>query len=173
MPQGAWQSDRMSPKSHQLQIRVSPDQKEAIKRRAQQAGMDVSAYVLSRALPPSALRWRELLADLRREEEPRFALAALNDFLAGLASAELSAAVADADLRGLSPVLRNYVAAMAEHTANLLKVAPPTWTREVEPLDEPYFAAPFASLRPHLLRTAPVAFKRRNLFVDSTVGDRV
>jgi hypothetical protein len=27
--------------------------------------------------------------------------------------------------------------------------------------------------RPHLLKEAPVAFKRRNLFVDSTVGNRV
>jgi hypothetical protein len=43
----------------------------------------------------------------------------------------------------------------------------------VEPLERPWFAVPFASLRPHLLSAAPIAFKRRNLFVDATVGDRV
>jgi hypothetical protein len=28
-------------------------------------------------------------------------------------------------------------------------------------------------LRAHLLRVSPTAFRRRNLFVDATVGDRV
>jgi len=37
----------------------------------------------------------------------------------------------------------------------------------------PWFAVPFPSLRPYLLRVSPVAFKRRNIFIDSTVGDRV
>lgn len=163
----------MSRKSEQLQIRVTPREKAALKRRARQAGVDVSAYVLSRALPPPAVRFAELLDDLRREEQPRYALAALNDFLAALGAADLEAAVCDADLDGLTPFLENYVAAMVEQAAHLRKVAPPAWVRHVEPLEEPYFAVPFARLRPHLLATSPVAFKRRNLFVDSTVGDRV
>jgi uncharacterized protein (DUF1778 family) len=163
----------MSRKTEQLQIRVTPLQKAALKRRALGAGLDVSAYVLSRALPSPAVRFAELLAELRREEQPRYALAALNDFLAGLGAADLAAAVADADLDGLSHFLRNYVAAMVEQAAHLRNVPPPAWVSQIEPLDEPYFAVPFASLRPHLLASSPVAFKRRNLFVDSTVGDRV
>lgn len=163
----------MSRKTEQVQIRVTRDEKEALKRRAQRAGVDLSAYVLSRALPSPAIRFAELLAELRREEQPRYALAALNDFLAGLGAADLAAAVGDAALDGLSPFLRNYVAAMVEQTAYLRKVAPPVWVQEVEPLEEPHFAVPFAALRPHLLAASPVAFKRRNLFVDSTVGDRV
>lgn len=163
----------MSRKTEQLQIRVTRLEKEALKRRAQRAGVDVSAYVLSRTLPSPAVRFAELLDELRREEQPSYVLAALNDFLAGLGAADLAAAVADAELDGLSPFLRNYLAAMVEQTAHLRKVAPPAWVREVEPLEEPHFAIPFASLRPHLLATSPVAFKRRNLFVDSTVGDRV
>lgn len=133
----------------------------------------MSSYVLSRALPSPALRFAELLTELRREEQPRYTLAALHDFLAGVAAADLAAAVADADLDTLSPFLRNYVAAMVEQAASLRKIAPPAWAREVEPLGEPWFAVPFAELRPHLLAASPVAFKRRNLFVDSTVGDRV
>lgn len=163
----------MSRKTEQLQIRVTRLEKEALKRRARRAGVDVSAYVLSRVLPSPAVRFAELLDDLRREEQPSYALAALNDFLAGLGAADLDTAVSDADLQGLSDFLRNYVAAMVEQVAHLRKVAPPAWVREVEPLEEPWFAVPFASLRPHLLAASPVAFKRRNLFVDSTVGDRV
>jgi hypothetical protein len=116
---------------------------------------------------------RRLLDELRQGREPAYALAALNDLLASLAPGELLAAVADADLGDLSPFLCNYVAAMVEQAASRADLRPPPWVCEVEPLDEPFFAAPFASLRPHLLRVSPVAFKRRNLFVDATVGDRV
>lgn len=164
----------MSRKTTQLQVRLSPAEKEALKRRAREAGLDVSAYVLLRALPPACLGFHRLLDELRATgADHRFALASLNDHLASLTPEELPAAVADADLAGLSPFLRNYVAAMVEQAAFRRGVPPPAWVREVEPLDEPYFAVPLKSLRPHLLRSAPVAFKRRNLFVDSTIGDRV
>jgi hypothetical protein len=36
----------------------------------------------------------------------------------------------------------------------------------------PFFATRLKSLRPHLLRTTPVAFRRRNIFADSTIGAR-
>jgi hypothetical protein len=53
-------------------------------------------------------------------------------------------------------------------------VPPPAWVRDVEPMEtEPRFATPLAGLRLHLLRTAPVPFKRRNIFIDSSIGDRV
>lgn len=52
-------------------------------------------------------------------------------------------------------------------------VQAPDWTRDVVPLDKPYFATPLRSLRSYLLRVSPVAFKRHNLFVDATVGRRV
>jgi len=159
-------------KSQQLQIRVTPTQKEALKRLARRAGLDVSSYVLSRLEPPVHTRIADILQVLRREQD-RFALAELNDVLARLAPTEFREAVANLDLEGLSPFLQNYVTAMIEHAAHQKGEAPPSWVRDVDPLERPYFAAPFSRLRPHLLHAAPVAFKRRNLFVDATVGDRV
>ena len=163
----------MSPKTQQLQIRVTPDQKVALRRRARRAGQSVSTYVLARVLPAARLRFGELLRTLRDEGERRFALAELNDLLAGLTPVELRDAVTEADLREVSPYLQNYVAAIVEQAAHQKDVAPPAWVRDVEPLDEPHFAVPLSSLRLHLLRAAPVPFKRRNVFVDSAVGDRV
>ncbi|MBI3047075.1 MAG: DUF1778 domain-containing protein [Acidobacteria bacterium] len=163
----------MAARSAQLQIRITPARKAALKRRARAAGVDVSTYVLSRALPNARERFHEIVAALRQGADHRFALAELNDFLTGVPRAEFHDAVSDADLRGLSPLLQNYVAAMVEQAASRKGAAPPAWAREVEPIDEPYFAVPFPRLRPHLLRAAPVAFKRRNLFVDSSLGDRV
>ncbi len=100
-------------------------------------------------------------------------MAELNDLLSSLAPVELQRAVADADLRELSAHTQNYLAAMVERACERGGIEPPAWTRTVEPLAEPHFATRLAGLRLHLLHTSPVAFKRRNLFVDSGVGDRV
>ncbi|HEU6452527.1 MAG TPA: DUF1778 domain-containing protein [Gemmatimonadaceae bacterium] len=163
----------MTAKSEFLQIRVTPREKAMLKRLARAAGMDVSAYVLSRALPPARLRFAAIVARLSEDPDHRYVLAELNDFLTALAPAELRDAVANADLGKLSPFLRNYVAAMVEQASARKLVPPPSWAAGVEPLELPWFAAPLKSLRPHLLRSSPVPFKRRNIFVDSSVGDRV
>jgi uncharacterized protein (DUF1778 family) len=161
------------PKSDYLQIRVTPRQKALVKRAAASAGQDVSAYILARVIPDAALKFTDLVGALRDAEDHRYVLAELNDFLSGLAPSELRDAVERADVRGLSPFLANYVAAMVEHASHRKGVPPPPWTREVAPLDAPWFATPMKALRLHLLRASPVAFKRRNLFVDASVGARV
>lgn len=163
----------MAARTSQLQIRVTPEQKAVLKRLSHRAGLDMSAYVLSRVLPDVRLRFAALLESLRGDEEQTYVLAELNDFLTGLTAGELPGAVERASLEGLTPFLQNFVAAMVELAARRLEVLPPAWVREVEPLEAPHFATPLASLRLHLLRSAPVPFKRRNLFVDSSIGDRV
>ena len=163
----------MASRSSQLQVRVTPEQKEALRRLARRAGQDMSSYVLSRALPDAKVQLAGLLDALRGDEQPGFVLAAVNDLLSGLASAELRATVEHAELTGLPPFLRNYVAAMVELAAHRLHAPPPPWVHDVEPLDAPHFATSLPGLRLHLLRSAPVPFKRRNIFIDSSLGDRV
>lgn len=126
------------------------------------------------ALPDTQLRFARLLKVLRDDDRPGFVLAELNDLLSGLTSEELCGAVEHADLTGLTPYFRNYVAAMVELAAHRRDVPPPAWVRGVEPMEmEPHFATPLVSLRLHLLRASPVPFKRRNIFIDSSIGDRV
>jgi uncharacterized protein (DUF1778 family) len=160
-------------KTQQLQIRVTPEQKSALARRARRAGQDLSSFVLARALPSAAVRFEELVSALAEPDRRRFALAELNDLLTELAPRELAEVTGEADLRGLSAYLRNYVAAMVELAAHQAGTLPPGWVREIPPLEEPHFATPLEGLRLHLLRSSPVPFKRRNLFVDSSLGDRV
>ena len=124
-------------------------------------------------LPPARLRFEELVLALAREEDRRFVLAELSDLLNELTAAELSVAVAEAHLEGLSAYLQNYLAAMVELASERKQIAPPAWTHDIVPLEEPVFATDLPRLRLHLLRSSPVAFKRRNLFVDASVGDRV
>ena len=104
---------------------------------------------------------------------PEHALAELNDFLHALPSSQVLEAVAEAELGGLSPFLQNYVTAMVEQACGQKHVDPPAWVRHVPVLAHPYFATSMKSLRMHLLRSSPVPFKRRNLFIDAGVGARV
>jgi uncharacterized protein (DUF1778 family) len=163
----------MPAKTQQLQIRVTPQQKLALRRQAAAAGQDLSSYVLSRLVPGAPDRLAAILRALATDTDRRYALAELNDFLHGCAPITWDAAVARADLSGLSPYLANYVAAMVELAADQKGVAPPAWTRDVAPLALPRFAVPLAGLRMHLLRSAPIPFKRRNIFVDASVGARI
>lgn len=165
----------MGTKSEQLQIRVTRAQKAALHRRARQAGLDLSSYVLARALPAAAARFGDLVDILAGGAETRFALAELNDLLSGLGRSELADAVAAVppEFAGLPPLLANYVAAMVEQALHREGLPVPAWVREVPPLTTPHFATPLRGLRLYLLGAAPVPFRRRNLFVDAAVGARV
>jgi hypothetical protein len=110
---------------------------------------------------------------LGNDDDRRFAFAEIHDLLANLEPTEMPVAVADPPLENLPPYPRNYLAAMVEQAAQQKSVAPPAWVRTVEPLERPHFATPLVGLRLHLLRSAPVPFRRRNIFVDSGIGDRV
>lgn len=111
----------------------------------------------------------ELTAKLGTEKTS-FVLAELNDLLtdcAGERFASLPApSIQDA-------YLANYVAAMVELAAYKRGVRRPAWTSQIPPLSEPVFAVPWQSLRAHLLTASPVPFRRRNIFIDSSIGARV
>lgn len=102
----------------------------------------------------------------------RFALAELNAWLAGLGAGELREALASPPA-GLTPYLANYVAAMTEVACARTGVAAPSWTGAIGPLDEPVFGSELMSLRLYLLTHSPAPFRRRNIFIDASVGSRV
>lgn len=162
-----------TPKTTQLQIRVSPAQKAAIQRAARRAGMDMSAYVLDRLLPSSALRFNELTAACARETDARFALAELNALLSGLDAGELQDAVGSPPQAGLTAIQANYVAAMVEYACAQRGIAPPRWAGAVAPLTSPAFGSELRSLRLHLLTHSPPPFRRRNIFIDASIGAQV
>ena len=159
-------------KSGQIQIRVSQAQKAAIRRAARRAGLDMSAYVLARLLPAPARRFQDLTEACAESLDGRFALAELNSWLASLGAGELQDAVSSPPPR-LTPYLANYVAAMVEHACAKNGVAPPSWLGATPPLTEPVFGSALMSLRLYLLTHSPAPFRRRNIFIDASVGSRV
>jgi hypothetical protein len=160
-------------KHSQLQIRVSKAEKHAIRRAAERAGMDMSAYVLSRVLPAAAREFEVSVKALTGPEPPSFALAELNSLLSRFTAAELREAIAAGSPLKLPPFLANYVAAMVEAACARRAIALPAWTAAIAPLEEPAFGSPLARLRLHLLTHSPAPFRRRNIFIDSSLGERV
>ena len=161
------------PKKAQLQIRVSNAEKAAIQKAAKRAGLDMSAYVLSRVISAPASRFGECIEACAGQAASSYPLAELNSLLSALSPGEMREAVAAAPSVSLSPFMANYVAAMVEQGCARCAIAPPAWTRAIAPLDEPAFGTALQSLRLHLLRSSPPPFRRRNIFIDSTLGDRI
>ena len=159
-------------KTTQLQIRVSKREKSAIQGAAKRAGLDMSTYVLRRVLSAPAARFQELVADAAGPA-PSFALAELNSLLSKLSGGELREAVAAGPTIALTPYVANYVAAMVEYACGRRAMAAPAWTRSIVPLSEPVFASSLQSLRLHLLIHSPAPFRRRNIFIDSSLGARI
>ena len=112
----------------------------------------------------------ENLTGQLRKGKSVYVLAELNDLLTAATGEELRLLRAP-DIS--DSYLANYVAAMVELAAHRRDVHPPLWTSDIEPLCEPVFAVPWHSLRAHLLLNSPVPFRRRNIFIDSSIGDRV
>ena len=130
-------------KTHQLQIRVSAEDKARVRARAS------------------------------RPDARSYTFAELQDWFHRLTGGEFIWAVRHAPEAPLPPFEANYLAATVEHAAAIKGVDPPRWTATVEPLDAPWFASSLRSLRLHLLTHSPPPFRRRNLFIDSSVGQRV
>ena len=162
-----------SSKTRQLQIRVSSADKAAIHKAARRAGMDMSAYVLARVLPRQERRFRELVARVDDPDSGRFALAELNSLLASLSAPALQQAVAEAPPATLSAYASNYVAAMVEYACGRYRVRPPRWTHAIEVMSQPEFGTGLHSLRLHLLTRSPPPFRRRNIFIDTSLGGQV
>ncbi len=152
---------------------MTPEEKQQIERAAGRAGMEVSKWVLGKLVPKPSASFRELCADLSKSNNPSFILAEFNDFLTKLSNSELEAAVSDTPQSRLGPYLSNYLAAMIEQEMTNRGLKTPGWTKKILPLDEPVFASELLSLRLYLLTHSLPSFRRRNIFVDSSVGARV
>ena len=157
----------MSRKTSQLQIRVSPEQKTALKRMAAEAGLNVSEFVLATVLPSSQAEFAARAKEIADRSRRPAALRELQDYLSGLAPDELKAAVSHIDMVELAPALQNYVAATVEQITREKGVPAPGWATAIPGLATPHFAWEPRSLRPHLMRITPGDFKRRNVFVDA------
>lgn len=159
-------------KTEQLQIRLSASQKNRIRRAAARDGLDMSEWVLSRLLGGRGDAFDSLLEQLRDSDESSYIFSELIEYLGAQTRDSFDDAVA-APPAGLSAYHANYVAALVELAAHRIGVQAPGWTADIAPLAEPVFGTDLTSLRLHLLTKSPPPFRRRNIFIDAAVGDKV
>lgn len=152
-------------KTSQLQIRVSPSEKSVLKRLAAGAGVSVSEYVLSKALPTHRADFQAALDGLRESVDRGASVESLAGLLKAWSDNDFVEATDGEAPAHLPPLLQNYAAALVEREAARRGLPPPAWTSAVEPLARPHFAWDLRSLRPHLMRVTPPSFKARRVFV--------
>lgn len=160
-------------KTEQMQVRVSPREKNLIRQAAKRANMNMSDWVLKKLLPDLQIRFQVLGAQLNDADHHRYALAALNDIFTSTSAGEFRLMIAEPLKIPLDDFNLNYLAAMIEFAAARKKVNPPSWVFNVVPLKTPYFGTDILNLRLYLLTHSPAVFRNRNIFIDSSLGDRV
>ncbi len=164
---------RQANKHLQLQIRVSAKEKAAVQAAAKRAGLGMSEWVLSQLFSTSTNQFQELTAQLQHATDKSYVAAAINDLLNKVTAAELAVLVREPIKAQLTHYWQNYIAAMVECAAIQKKMLPPAWVKKIMPLEVPVFGSTLMSLRLHLLRHSPLPFRRRNIFIDATIGQRV
>lgn len=117
--------------------------------------------------------FQTLVNQLKPGAEQSYVLASLNDLLTKIPKSELTQLPNPANQLDLFNL--NYLTAMVEVAAAQKQVLPPTWTQKIPPLPTPYFSTSLQSapLKLYLLTHSPIPFRRRNLFIDTTIGGRV
>lgn len=161
-------------KSSQLQLRISAPDKRSLKRASNLLGQTISEFVLNRALRglSKESRFDELISSLETEQDISFTLAAINDQLTQMSSGELRQLTERPRSLGKTLFAQSYVAAMLEQACHSKHCKIPDWIAQVPAMPAPWFATSIKSLRMHLLLCSPVPFRRRNLFVDTSLGGR-
>lgn len=163
----------MAQKTAQLQIRVSPEQKRTLRRMAREAGTDMSSWILNRVLPAETAAFHRLVASFAQADGRSIALAELSEYLRGLSAGAFARAVADAPRVSLTAARLSYLAAAIDRAAANRELESPEWARKAPVPLEPQVGSRLASVRLHLLTMGPVAFRRRNIFVDASIDERV
>ncbi len=135
--------------------------------------MGVSEWVLSHVQSDSRRRLQLLLDDIAGPESEAYALAEVNDLLSRMRKSELELTIRDPLVLPAGAQMQNQIAAMIELAAHRCGAVVPRWVHDIPALEKPAFATSLAGLRLHLLTHSPPPFRRRNLFVDSSLGDRV
>ncbi len=164
----------MPDKSTWLQVRVTQDQKLRLRASADAAGMDLSAFVLSRALGVATSEFDRHIAWMLSAPDSHVPFAECVDYLQTLPAAR-GAELAHKPRRfdELSAQAQNLVCAWVEHRAALWGVRSPAWVLSVPALDRPYFGSELINLRPWLLLVSPTVYRRRNVFVERGLGWRL
>lgn len=155
-----------------IQIRISKDEKKRFAKLAKLQGQSLSEWIISKlSSDSSSIEIKKIYAKLRKAEDSSYILALLNDYLMNMPELLWNDALKDSpeniDIENLC-----YIASMIERATEIRGLELPQWVKDIGPLSKPYFGSKLKNLRMYLLINSPIAFRKRNIFIDASVGDR-
>ncbi len=156
-----------------LQIRLSSKQKEIIRGAAKNAKTDMSSWVLAKIINNQSEEFLKVVEKLVSSQKQSYNYAEIHDLLMKLDNNVFSKTVEFSPTKELNSFQLNYIAAMVEQRAMQLSEKAPSWCSDIKSLEAPCFGTSLKSLNLYLLLNSPLAFRKRNIFIDSTVGQRV
>ncbi len=160
-------------KSEHLQIRITAEAKKKLFQLAKVNNMTLSEWILSKlSIENSPYTIQSIYEELSKKHNQAFAYVQLHDLLMKV-SPQLWDDFVSIRPHNLECETMAYTASMIERAAQMRGLTQPPWIREVETCSPPYFATNLQTLRLYLLINSPVAFRKRNIFIDSSTGDRV
>ncbi|MBN1115197.1 MAG: hypothetical protein JXA66_07645 [Oligoflexia bacterium] len=161
-------------KSDTIQIRVSANDKKKLKRLADTNRLTISEYIIKMCLLDNTSdTLRQIYSELAcAGNDKSYYFAFLNDYLMKV-PVYLWKSITDYKPDFPEQGDLAYVAALMEQTAHVRNLSTPSWCSDVKALDEPFMASSIKKLRLYLLINSPVPFRKRNIFIDSSAGDRV
>ncbi|PCI64572.1 MAG: hypothetical protein COB38_12570 [Gammaproteobacteria bacterium] len=156
-----------------LQIRLSSKQKESIRNAAKMANADMSSWILSKVLNSQSDDFLKVIEKLVSSQQQSYIYAEIHDLLMKCDHNIFGETVKLPPTAQLNSFQLNYITAMVEHRAMQLSEKTPNWCSEINSLKKPHFGSNLKCLKLYLLLNSPLAFRKRNIFIDSTVGQRV
>ena len=160
-------------KTDYIQIRINKKEKAKFVKLAELDNMSLSNWILNKLkIDISPVEIKIIYGQIAIASDSSYALAFLNDSLMKVPKHTWS------DLVSIKPENLNfenlcYVASMIEHAAEIRELNTPLWVNDIGALQTPYFVSTFKNLRLYLLINSPVSFRKRNIFIDASIGDRV
>jgi len=140
---------------------------------AQCAGMEMSSWVKKQLFSKDKRTYLDILKHVIPGENNKEGFALFHDFLNNITPTLLADVVVDLPERLRDTLSGNYMAAMVEVACHIKGVIPPLWVQKYKGLMTPYFSSTLPSLRMYLMQSSPPPFRRRNIFIDASIGDRV
>lgn len=163
----------MNRKNDTIQIRVNLEQKKKLKALAKFYNKNLSELIISKLLTETLmLDLVNIYNDMHDKDNWSFCLAKLNELLQKIPE-QLWEELSEIEPKGLEHKQLAYISALLEQTAFIRKLKKPQWTSSVTALQTPLFASQLKSLQIYLLTVSPLPFRMRNIFIDSSAGDRV
>lgn len=157
-----------------LQIRLSKHEKELIVKAAGANGVNISKWIMQRIMIDKRSQFQSICLKMSKDiTNKSFYLSDLNDYLTNLSANEFLIALDTRPNVKLSISDWNIIVAMIDYAAYKKRAKSPDWLNDVEPLQHPLFATELTTVRQYLLITSPIAFRRRNIFVDTSIGGMV